>query len=91
MNKHEVFELVKRNILEVLPDVDEMKVIPDVSMRDLGANSIDRADILILTMEALRLKFPLAELGPVKDLRGLVDFLHGKLAAEGGSYTRHHK
>jgi polyketide biosynthesis acyl carrier protein len=82
MNKQEIFAAIKQNILEVLPDVDEGRVVPETSMRDLGANSIDRADILIMTMESLRLKFPLAELGSVKNLQGLVDFLHGKWIAQ---------
>jgi polyketide biosynthesis acyl carrier protein len=85
MNKQEVFVAIKRNILEVLPGLDEGRVVPEASMRDLGANSIDRADILIMTMESLRLKFPLAELGSLKNLQGLVDFLHGKLLAQNGA------
>jgi polyketide biosynthesis acyl carrier protein len=85
MNKQEIFEIIKRNIAEVLPDVDGARVQPDISLRDLGANSIDRADILIQTMESLRLKFPLHELGSVKNLGGLVDFLHAKLSPSPGS------
>lgn len=77
--KEEIFELLKSNLLEIVPDIDPDQVQPAASMKDLGANSIDRVDVILQTVEALGLKFPLHELGELKNLQALVDNLHGRL------------
>jgi len=77
--KEEIFELLKSNLLEIVPDIDPDQVQPAASMKDLGANSIDRVDVILQTIEALGLKFPLHELGELKNLQALVDNLYGRL------------
>ncbi len=79
MTRADIFDVVKQQILDVLPDLDPDRIHEDQSMRDLGANSIDRADVIVQTMEHLGVKFPIAELTGVQDLRGLVDLLVAKV------------
>lgn len=79
MTRADVFAVVTRQLLEVLPDLDPALIHEDRSMRDLGANSIDRADVIVQTMEQLGVKFPIAELAGVPNLRGLVDVLVAKV------------
>ncbi len=78
MTRADVFAVVTEQILEVLPDLDPSLIREDRSLKDLGANSIDRADITLQTMERLGVRFPLAELAGVSNLRGLVDVLVAK-------------
>lgn len=80
MTKQEIFELIKRNLMEVLPGLDADRIDPSQSMKDLGANSVDRMDVVIQTKEQLGLKFPLHQLGGVENLQGLTDFLHAECA-----------
>ena len=82
--KEQIFEIIKRNLLEVLPDLPADSIVPSQSMKHLGANSLDRADVVIQTKEELGLKFPLYELGAVENLQGLVDFFHAKATAQQG-------
>ena len=77
-SKAEIFQIIKANLLELLPDLDPSRIVPEESMKNLGANSIDRADVIIQTMEALALKFPLHELGKLKNIQGLVDEFHAR-------------
>ncbi len=79
-SKQEIFEVLKGNLLEILPDLEASLVVPEESMKNLGANSIDRADVIIQTMEALQLKFPLHELGRLKNIQGLVDEFYTRCA-----------
>jgi polyketide biosynthesis acyl carrier protein len=81
MTSETIFATIKDNIIAVLPDLDQSRIVPQVSLRDLGANSVDRADIIIQTMEALNVKFPLHEVAGVKNIQGLVDFLRARSAA----------
>jgi polyketide biosynthesis acyl carrier protein len=73
MNENEIFEVVKNVTLEVLPFIPPDLVILEGNLKDLGANSIDRMEVVTRTMETLGLNVPLLEFGRVKDLRGLVD------------------
>ena len=75
ITKDEVFEVVKRNILEILPDVAPDTVSLDRSLVDLGANSVDRMEVVTLSMEALDLKIPLMSFARVDNIEGLVAVL----------------
>ena len=79
MTKDEVFALVKTKILDVLFDLPEDAVDRTKSLKDLGANSLDRSEIAMASMEALGLNFPLRELAGVKSIESLVSLLHEKL------------
>mgnify|MGYP001545262012 CR=1 FL=1 len=75
MTKDEIFNLVKKNILEVLPDIDESIIVPEKHLRDLGANSVDRMEIITMTMEDLNINIPLLEFGKVKNMDELCSVL----------------
>ena len=81
MTKEEVFEVVKKNIVDILPDVVDGDIRISDQLKDLGANSVDRADIVIQSMEDLNLKLSLVELGVAKNIEGLVSLFHQKLSA----------
>jgi polyketide biosynthesis acyl carrier protein len=70
-----IFETIKKNLLAVVPEVDPKEVSADRSMAELGCNSIDRAEVVTLTMEDLKVTVPIVELGRVKDIGTLIDLL----------------
>jgi polyketide biosynthesis acyl carrier protein len=76
MSKEEVFSVLKKVMAEIMPDIEPERVTLEESLRDLGANSVDRMDIVIGVMEELKLKVPLVEFGKVHNIRGLVDLLY---------------
>ncbi|ANE74999.1 acyl carrier protein [Dickeya solani] len=77
-SKEDIFNIIVHNLLEILPYLDTSTIALEQSMKDLGANSIDRADVLLSSMETLDLMFPLHEAGDLKNIGELVDFLHAK-------------
>jgi polyketide biosynthesis acyl carrier protein len=54
----DVVAILREHLLELLPDLDPAAVTPQASLRDLGANSVDRADIVTMTMDRLGLRVP---------------------------------
>ncbi|SFS42640.1 acyl carrier protein [Marininema halotolerans] len=78
MNKNQIFETLKGNILEILPDLNPEHITLDNSMINLGANSIDRMDIIVDTMEKLNVNIPLVQFSQVSNLKELVDVLHAQ-------------
>ncbi len=76
LNKEKIFEVVRANTLKVLPDLVADDVTIDKSLTDLGANSVDRVEVVIYSLEDLRLKVPTSELHGIRNLRALVDLLY---------------
>jgi len=76
MSKNEIFELLKNAIVEIMPDLSPDQIKIEESLRDLGANSVDRMDIVIRVMELLNIKIPLVEFGKVNNMQGIVDLLY---------------
>ena len=79
MTKSDIFEVITKSLREILPELETVVIDPQQSMRDLGANSVDRADVVLQSMETLNVTFPLYEVASVENLQGLVDFLHAKV------------
>ncbi|MEU0880584.1 phosphopantetheine-binding protein [Lentzea sp. NPDC005914] len=72
MTEQEIFAVLRRHLLDVLPDLDEGRIRLDRSMKDLGANSIDRMDVVIGVQDELGVTVPAAAMKDVHDLRSLV-------------------
>lgn len=70
-----VFEVVKRHVLDILPHLSSDTITLDASLRELGANSLDRAEVAVCSMEALGINVPRRELAAVTNLRQLVTVL----------------
>lgn len=80
MNKSEIFEELKKLITEALPYIEPEHIRLGDSLKDLGANSIDRMDIIVGIMEALEVRIPLVEFGKLNNIEGIVDLLVAKSA-----------
>lgn len=75
MVKEQVYEVVKSVVTEVLPDVNPELISIERNLKELGANSIDRMEVVTMSMEKLALKIPLMSFAQVTNIEGLVDVL----------------
>jgi polyketide biosynthesis acyl carrier protein len=78
MTKAEIFEIVKKNALEIL-DVAPDTVTIGKSLTDLGANSVDRVEIVTMTMEDLGLKIPFMSFAGAGNIEDLVEILRSNI------------
>lgn len=65
----------RRSVTAVVPEVATAEVTPDRTLAELGCNSIDRADIVTMTMAELGIVVPVAEFGRDRDVGSLVALL----------------
>lgn len=72
---HEIDAVLRRNIIGVLSDIDPIELHSDQSLDDLGANSLDRVDILTLTFDELGLKLAPQDLKDAQTLGAISDLL----------------
>ncbi len=80
MEREAIFKIVVQHARDVLPSLAEHDFRPEDALKELGANSIDRSEISIMSLESLSLVTPLADLAPATNIGELVEILHGKLA-----------
>lgn len=85
ITESEPLKLLKKYILEVVPDLDSLQT--DSSMRDMGLNSMDRVEVLTLVLEQLKLKISISELNPKMTIAEIAKFCEAKLGISSPSST----
>ncbi|AUZ26502.1 acyl carrier protein [Bacillus cabrialesii] len=79
MDKQRIFEVLITNICEVLPELDGHRFEPEDQLVELGADSVDRAEIITMVLEDLSLNIPRIELSGVKNIGELAEVLYDKV------------
>ena len=73
MTKEEVIEVIKKNIVENLDDIEASEIDPQKAMADYGANSLDIIEVVSCTMRELNTKIPRSELTDIKNIDQLAE------------------
>lgn len=79
MTKDAVLQLIARHAREVLPGLDSHAFVATDRLSDLGANSVDRAEIAMLVQESLSLSVPRVELFGPRNIGELADLFVSKI------------
>jgi polyketide biosynthesis acyl carrier protein len=81
MTKVELLDLIAGHTREVIPGLDEHVFVASDRLADLGANSVDRAEIAMLVQESIGLAVPRVELFGPTNIGELADLFLKKLNA----------
>ena len=76
MTRDKVLEVVKRNMVDTIEELEGVEIDPAKSMKDLGANSLDIVEVVSCSMRELKVKVPRSELKNLQNINELVDLLH---------------
>jgi polyketide biosynthesis acyl carrier protein len=79
MTSQDVVDIIVRCARTVLPDMADHVFSENDSLSALGANSLDRAEIVIMALDELSLRLPLTQLHGPKNIGELADLLYSKL------------
>lgn len=79
MNQQDIFQIIANHAKDVIPKLTEHDFQFNDALRDLGANSIDRSEIVMMTMESLALSVPLIETARAQNMGELAEILYEKL------------
>jgi polyketide biosynthesis acyl carrier protein len=79
MKRAQVLDLIAQHAREVVPGLDDHVFAPSDRLAELGANSVDRAEIVMLVQESLGLTVPRVELFGPTNIGELADLLGSKL------------
>ena len=78
-NVVDILEIISKHAREVLPSLANHQFQSGDVLKDLGANSIDRSDIIMMTLESLALNIPMIEVAGAESIGELASILHEKL------------
>lgn len=76
--KNEIVQLIKANLVEIIPELEGENISLDDTLVDLGANSIDRGELIMLTLERLELDVPRIEFVNARTINELADLIMEK-------------
>ena len=76
MTRDQICDVVLKYLKRAVDDVDPAAVDTSMSMKDLGANSLDIVEIVSCSMRELKVKVPRSELSNLENITQLVDLLH---------------
>jgi polyketide biosynthesis acyl carrier protein len=79
MTCDQVFELIVQHTREILPELQGRTLQRSDRLQDLGANSLDRAEIVMAVLDSLSLQIPRVETFGPNNIGALAELLHAKL------------
>ena len=77
-----IASIIKRQISDIILDVDIETLSMSSSMRELGLNSIDRVDVIMNTLETLEQDVPLVDFASAKCLGDIVKIIGDRYVAK---------
>ena len=81
ITREQILEIIAEHTREILPELDGQDIGPSDRLVELGANSVDRAEILMRVQESLDLTVPRVELYGPRNIGELAELLFEKLNA----------
>lgn len=81
MTREEMFAVVRSNIEKIVDGVDASMISEEVSLRELGADSLQIVEVVSRSMRELKLKVPRTEMSRARNLKDLLDLFEGAATA----------
>lgn len=82
MKQDDIFTILCQHLSEVIPELNQRPITPSDSLKALGANSLDRAEIIMLTMAQLKVKIPLVDFARAENIQGIVEVFQRSVAQQ---------
>jgi polyketide biosynthesis acyl carrier protein len=73
-----ILAIITENIRAVVPDLSETPITASDTMSQLGLDSVERQEVVMLTLEAIGLEIPLVQLRGPRTIGDLAELLHAK-------------
>jgi polyketide biosynthesis acyl carrier protein len=73
-----ILAIITENIRAVVPDLSETSITASDTMSQLGLDSVERQEVVMLTLEAIGLEIPLVQLRGPRTIGDLAELLHAK-------------
>jgi polyketide biosynthesis acyl carrier protein len=75
MTQAEIEQLVREEIVAILPDLQPTQISGQQNLKDLGADSVERIEIILALKRRLFVDAPLAQFSAIENIEALIRFL----------------
>ncbi len=75
MTREEILSVLKSNLAKIVTAARDKELDESLSMKDLGADSLEAVEVASRTMKELKIRVPRTELSKAKNLGQLLDLL----------------
>jgi len=75
MSQQQILELIAKHTREVVPGLEDHVFAPGDSLPNLGANSVDRVEIIVMTLEVLAREIPIAKMANAQNIGELASII----------------
>ena len=74
-----LLEVVRHCVVTVVPEIPPSEITAGRTLAELGCNSVDRAEVMVMAMRELSVTVPVSEFGSAPDISGIIALLrkHG--------------
>ena len=79
MTKDELLNIIKTNLYDIIPELEEEEFSLDEKFVDLGMNSIDRGELITMTLESLDSDIARVEFVSANTINDLIDLFVSKM------------
>jgi polyketide biosynthesis acyl carrier protein len=86
MTRENIFELITSHCCEIRPGLKTHTFHPSETLEELGADSVDRIDILNMVMESMSLKIARVKVFGAKNIGELADILYEQKQSAGNTH-----
>ncbi|WP_166923276.1 phosphopantetheine-binding protein [Flavobacterium poyangense] len=76
--KNQIIEQIRENLIDIIPELEGTTISNDETLLNIGANSIDRAELIALTLEQLEKEIPRIELAGAQTINELAELIASK-------------
>ncbi len=73
--KNQIVEKIRENLVEIIPELEGKNISNDELLVNLGANSVDKAEIIVLTLEQIQKEIPRIELASAQTINELANLI----------------
>lgn len=73
--KEHIVEVIKENLVEIIPELKDELISVDANLVDLGANSVDRGELITLTLERLDIEVSRIEFVGAQTINELAELI----------------
>jgi len=74
--RDEIWQVIHKNLVNTVENLEGVKIDTSKSMVDLGANSLDIVEVVSCSIRELKIKVPRTQLNNLKTMDELIDLLY---------------
>lgn len=75
VSREEFLQYIRELLVDIIPELEGTHISGETSLKEAGANSVERMEILVDTMEWAQIRVPLVKFSQLENIGQIVDVM----------------